>query len=90
MREIVLNITIKTEILHKQELITVPVGVVKDLLEDDSSIANYINEYMEDYMRDNYCSCSFNESKNHCDCGCGDWNYDYDIIEINSEIGGQL
>ena len=45
---------------------------------------------MENYMQDNYCSCSFNESQNHCDCGCGDWTGEYDIIEIESEKGGEL
>lgn len=90
MKELILNVTIETEILDKKEEIEIPIEVNKDLLEDDISIASFIIEYMENYMQDNYCSCSFNESQNHCDCGCGDWGYDYEIINIESEVGKEL
>ena len=90
MRDLVLNITIRTEILDKKEEIEICIDVVKDLHEDDRTINDYIIEYMETYMQDNYCSCSFNESQNYCDCGCGDWGYNYEIINIESEKGGEL
>ena len=90
MRDLILNITIRTEILGEKEDIEILISVKKDLLEDDNSIASYIYDYMENYMQDNYCSCSFNESQNHCDCDCGDWTGEYDIIEIESEKGGEL
>lgn len=90
MRELILNITIETEILDKKEEISISINVNRDLLEDDISIASFIIKYMETYMQDNYCDCSFNESQNYCDCGCGDWGYDYNIISMESEKGGEI
>lgn len=90
MRDVILNITIRTEILDKKEEIDIQISVMNELCKDDVSIDNYITEYMENYMQENYCSCSFNEGQNHCDCGCGEWGYDYDIINIESEKGGEI
>lgn len=92
MREAVLNIEIKTNILNEEKHIGIQINVFKELFEEDKTISEYIIEYMEDYLQENYCCCSFNESQNHCDCGCGcgDWGYDFDIVSIESEQGGEI
>ena len=90
MIDVILNITIRTEILDKKEEIDIQISVMNELCKDDVSIDDYITEYMENHMKENYCGCSFNESQNHCDCGCGEWNYEYDIINIESEKGGEI
>lgn len=90
MREFDLNITIKTKVIEKIEEIEIVISVYQDLYKKDKGLNELICEYMEDYMYDKYCSCSFNESKNYCDCGCGDWGYEFDIVSIGGQKGGEL
>jgi len=72
--------TIKTKILDKDKLVYVDVPL-EHLENEDQTISAFIIDFMERYMFDHYCSCSFNESQNHCDCDCGDWDYDYVVVK---------
>ena len=86
MRDIVLTYTVKVTLAGEEQEVVVIINVVKDLEENDKTINDLIIKACEDADRE-YCTCSFNESQNHCDCGCGEWNYEYEIIK--SEYQGR-
>lgn len=53
-------------------------SVTLDELEDDNDIGGILYEKIEKYVANKYCSCSFNESVNHCECEIEwDWNHEY-------------
>jgi len=90
MVDIVLNFKVSFEIAGKSESLNICISVIKDLKEPDFTIDDYINNYIEEYLVDNYCSCSFNEGQNYCDCGCAEWDSEYKIAGIDSKYGAEL
>lgn len=81
--KIIIEYKVKTEYSDKEEIIDVLIDL-KDLEEDpDKSLYWEINNSLEEYGSENYCSCSFSESQNHCDCDCGDWSGEWKIVARN-------
>lgn len=89
MRDIVLIYTVRATFAGEEKEFEVVIAVVKDLEEDDKTINDLIIEACEAEDGE-YCTCSFNESQNHCGCGCGDWNYEYEIVKRECKYGGEL
>ena len=77
-REILFKYVIKVGIESTVKVIFIQLSL-KDLC-DDQDEWGLVYDRIEDYISDNYCTCSFSETKNHCDC-LPNWNEDFQIIE---------